>query len=255
VNVSRNFAAEDHSNRAFSSLQSKLLADFGGESPVAPSLRCRNATQTSVVLEWDPIVLASAKLRSLSLYRNGNKAGTIPRPLDMTSTKISGLAVDTEYTFNLILKTSAGTFNSDRLTVKTHKMTNLAGITITPGILDGSARADLASTVSRIGAKLIEQVRIDTTHFVCSEPRGSAWERARDMNIPIVLPDWVAACEREGRIAGVRGYYLDADPKLRHHSHSRSHSHSPNRNRNPHSTPQVLHCRTVGDRTVWPLVR
>ena len=133
----------------------------------------------------------------------------------MTSTKISGLAVDTEYTFNLILKTSAGTFNSDRLTVKTHKMTNLAGITVTPGILDASARADLASTVSRIGGKLIEQVRIDTTHFVCSEPRGSAWERARDMNIPIVLPDWVAACEREGRIAGVRGYYLDADPKLR----------------------------------------
>jgi hypothetical protein len=133
----------------------------------------------------------------------------------MTSTKISGLAVDTEYTFNLVLKTTAGAYSSEKLTVKTHKMTNLTGITVTTGLIDPAARAELSATVTRIGAKVLEQVRIDTTHFVCTEPRGTAWERARDMNVPIVLPEWVGACEREGRLAGVRGYYLDADPKLR----------------------------------------
>lgn len=35
------------------------------------------------------------------------------------------------------------------------------------------------------------------------------------MNVPVVVPDWVKGCEREGRIVGVRGYYLNADPKLR----------------------------------------
>jgi hypothetical protein len=35
------------------------------------------------------------------------------------------------------------------------------------------------------------------------------------MNVPVVVPDWLKGCEREGRIVGVRAYYLDADPKLR----------------------------------------
>jgi hypothetical protein len=165
------------------------------------------------VLEWDPVQLATAELRSLSLYRNGSKAGNIPR--DKLSTKISGLAVDSEYTFHLVLRTSAGTYTSDRLTVRTHKMTDLTGITITPGIMPQQLRDDLQATVDRIGAKMIDTLRIDTTHFVCTEGRGQAWEKAGDMNIPVVVPDWLKGCEREGRLVGVRAYYLDADPKLR----------------------------------------
>ncbi len=169
-----------------------------------------------MVLEWDPIQLATAQLRSLSLYRNGSKAGSIPRPAQIQSTKISGLAVDTDYTFHLVLRTSAGTFSSEKLTVRTHKMTDLSGITITPGILPGPLRGSLAAAVERIGAKLVETVRIDTTHFVCTEGRGQPWEKAVEMNIPVVRPEWVEGCEREGRIVGVRGYYLNADPRLRH---------------------------------------
>jgi hypothetical protein len=165
------------------------------------------------VLEWDPIELATADLRSLSLYRNGTKAGVIPR--DKLSTKISGLALDTEYTFHLVLRTSAGQYTSEKLTVKTHKMTDLSGITITPGVMPGQLRDSLAETVNRMGAKMIDTVRIDTTHFVCTEPRGQAWEKAVEMNVPVVVPDWVKGCEREGKIVGVRGYYLDADPKHR----------------------------------------
>lgn len=165
------------------------------------------------MLEWDPIELATAELRSLSLYRNGNKAGAIPK--DKLSTKISGLALDTEYTFHLVLRTSAGQYSSERLTVKTHTMDNLSGITVTPGVMPNQLKDSLAETVNRIGAKFIDSVRIDTTHFVCTEPRGQAWEKAVEMNVPVVVPDWVKGCEREGRIVGVRGYYLDADPKLR----------------------------------------
>ena len=168
-----------------------------------------------MVLEWDPVELATADLRSLSLYRNGSKAGVIPRPFENTSTKISGLAVDTEYTFSLVLRTSAGTFGSEKLTVRTHKMTDLSGITITPGVMAPELHESLGRSVNNMGAKLIDTVRIDTTHFVCSEGRGAAWEKAVEMNVPVVLPDWVKGCEREGRIVGVRGYYLNADPKLR----------------------------------------
>ena len=215
VNVSRNLEAEAQSSKTFQTLQSQILSAFGSETPSTPILRCRNATQTSVVLEWDPIFLATADLRSLTLYRNGSKAGTIPRPFEMTATKISGLAVDCEYTFNLVLRTSAGTYSSEKLTVRTHKMTDLSGVTVTPGVMPPQLRESLEGTLDHMGAKIIETVRIDTTHFVCTDERGSAWEKARELNIPVVVPDWVKGCEREGRIVGVRGYYLNADPKLR----------------------------------------
>ncbi|KAF2422096.1 BRCT domain-containing protein, partial [Tothia fuscella] len=215
INVSRNHTSEAASHKQFTSLQTTIYQTFGLHSPSPPILRCRNTTQTSIVLEWDPVELATAELRTLSLYRNGSKAGNIPKPEEKSSTKISGLAVDTEYTFHLVLRTSAGTYSSEKLTVRTHKMTELSGITVTPGIMPSALKESLASTLDRIGGKMIDTVRIDTTHFICTEGRGTGWEKAMEMNIPVVVPDWIKGCEREGRIVGVRGYYLNADPRLR----------------------------------------
>ncbi|KFZ11955.1 hypothetical protein V502_07336 [Pseudogymnoascus sp. VKM F-4520 (FW-2644)] len=215
ITVARNFESESQSQDSFSHLQDSIFRSFGESEPSAPVLRCRNATQTSIVLEWDPVELATADVISLSLFRNGQKAGNIPQPTTMESTKISGLAVDTEYTFHLVLRTTAGTFASDKLTVRTHKMTDLSGITVTPGILPAQLRESLVAAVERIGAKLADTVRIDTTHFVTTEGRGITWEKAVEMNIPVVRPEWVEGCERGGRIVGVRQYYLDADPRQR----------------------------------------
>lgn len=167
------------------------------------------------MLEWDPINLATASLKTLSLYRNGSKAGSIPRPLETLSTKISGLAIDTEYTFHLVLRTTAGTYQSEKLTCRTHKMTDLSGITVTPGIMSPQQKEALARALERIGGKMVDTVRIDTTHFVCTEGRGPLWEKAVEMNIPVVRPEWVDACEAEGTIVSVRSYYLNADPRHR----------------------------------------
>jgi hypothetical protein len=210
ITVARNTASEDTADRAFRALQDEICSSFGAAEPTTPILRCRNATQTSVVLEWDPIQLATADLISLALYRTGQKAGNIPKPLAMHSTKISGLAVDTEYTFHLVLRTTASTFTSERVAVRTHKMTDLSGITITTGILPAATREHLTSAVERIGAKIVDGVRIDTTHFVTTEGRGIQWEKANEMNIPVVRPEWVDACEKNGRILGVTKFYLDA---------------------------------------------
>ncbi|KAG5664530.1 hypothetical protein KAF25_008264 [Fusarium avenaceum] len=210
INVSQNATKEAAADRTFRALQDSIYSAFGASEPVTPALRCRNATQTSVVLEWDPIQLATADLISLSLYRNGQKAGNIPRPLQMHSTKISGLAVDTEYTFHLVLRTSAGTFVSDRVPVRTHKMTDLRGITITTGIMPSSVKDNLVKAVQRMGAKIVDGVRIDTTHFVTTEGRGQQWEKAVESNIPVVRPEWVEACEKGSRILGVTKFYLDA---------------------------------------------
>lgn len=210
ITVGRNKASEGAIDRSFRALQDKIFSSFGAAEPSTPSLRCRNATQTSVVLEWDPVELATANLISLALYRNDQKAGNIPRPLEMHSTKISGLAVDTEYVFHLVLRTTAGTYASERVSVRTHKMTDLSGVTITTGILPPPMREGLTRAVERIGAKIVDGVRIDTTHFVTTEGRGVQWEKAVEMNIPVVRPEWVDACETNGRILGVTRFYLDA---------------------------------------------
>ncbi|KAF3206161.1 Chitin synthase, class 5 [Orbilia oligospora] len=194
IQVSRNNRAEGAARQAFETLQNEIYSLFGQRSPSKPVLRIRNATQTSVVLEWDPIDLATASLRSLSLYRNNSKAGNIPNPTTHHSTKISGLAVDTEYSFHLVLRTSAGTYASEKVTTRTHKMTDLSGITICPGVMSPSEKERLKIVIERIGAKpLQDHVRIDTTHFVCTEGRGHGWERAQEMNIPIVRPEWLEA--------------------------------------------------------------
>lgn len=208
--MSQNASKEAAAESKFRALQDRIYSSFGASEPAPPVLRCRNATQTSVVLEWEPIELATASLISLSLFRNGQKAGNIPRPLQMHSTKISGLAVDTEYTFHLVLRTTAGTLYSERVAVRTHKMTDLSGITITTGILPPNTKESVTQAVERIGAKLVDGVRIDTTHFVTTEGRGQAWEKAVEGNIPVVRPEWVVACEKGGRILGVTKFYLDA---------------------------------------------
>jgi hypothetical protein len=215
ITVAQNHQAEQKEQASFVALQEQILKKYGLAAPIPPNLRLRGATQTSLVLEWDPIQLATSSLRSLSLYRNNSKAGNIPRPLDMFSTKISGLAVDTEYSFHLVLRTSGGTYASNTLNVRTHKMTDLTGIVVTPGVLPQQLRESLEVAVQRIGGRMADSVKIDTTHFVCTEGRGRDWERAVEMNIPVVRPEWVEGCEREGRIVGVRGYYLDANPKDR----------------------------------------
>ncbi|ORY07951.1 hypothetical protein BCR34DRAFT_518042 [Clohesyomyces aquaticus] len=215
ITVARNHESEAKAAAAFHALQSTIFRTFGQRTPTAPILRCRNKTQTSVVLEWDPIDTATAELRGLTLFRNGSKAGAIPKPTEVHSTKLSGLNVNTEYVFHLVLQTSAGTYTSEKLKVQTRQWTDLSGITITPGHMPSALRESLQVTVDRIGAKIVDTVRIDTTHFVCTEGRGPSWEKAVENNIPVVVPDWVKGCEREGRIVGVRGYYLNADPRLR----------------------------------------
>ena len=216
LSVSQNPEEEARVHSKFLALQDTIRTAFASKSPTVPVLSLRNATQTSAVLEWQPIDIATAELKSLTLWRDGTRLGNIPKPLHTTTTKLSGLAIDTDYTFQLVLRTTAGTYSSEPLKIRTHKLSNLSGITVCAGTVSPEQYERLTDTVQKIGAKpLQKRVRIDTTHFICSVPEGEEYQRAKEMNVPIVVVDWIEACQREGKIVGVRGYYLDADPALR----------------------------------------
>ncbi|CAE6509841.1 Chs5p [Saccharomyces cerevisiae PE-2] len=222
MQVSQNLEEEKKQRNHFKSIQAKILEKYGTHKPESPVLKIVNVTQTSCVLAWDPLKLGSAKLKSLILYRKGIRSMVIPNPFKVTTTKISGLSVDTPYEFQLKLITTSGTLWSEKVILRTHKMTEMSGITVCLGPLDPLKEISdlqISQCLSHIGARPLQRhVAIDTTHFVCNdldnEESNEELIRAKHNNIPIVRPEWVRACAVEKRIVGVRGFYLDADQSI-----------------------------------------
>lgn len=63
--------------KEFWQLQDAILDKFGIVEPDAPVVRVKNITQTSLILEWDPLTLHTAKLRSLDIYKNNVKLAQV----------------------------------------------------------------------------------------------------------------------------------------------------------------------------------
>lgn len=177
----------------------------------------KNTTQTSVTLEWDKLELAKAKLLELAIWRNGARLTTIPNPLNNTSTKLSGLALDTPYTFHLSLKTSAGTFTSSIAKIRTHTITDTSGISVCFGLVDPpSLLVEAKSALSAMGAKYTDKIQIETTHFVATSPAsvanptggpGVEYQKALQLSIPVVSPEWVLSCHNEKKLVPIANYY------------------------------------------------
>lgn len=174
----------------------------------------RNVTQTSVTLEWPPLELATASLRSLDIYKNGQRLAAIPSPLQNTSTKLSGLEINTDYSFRLVMRTTAGVFQSNLIKARTHTMTDTSGISVCFGNVQDSVLLENAKlALQEMNAKWSDKIQIDTTHFVCTTPAatptgaqasgsvssapGVEYQRALQLSIPIVQPQWILACYAE----------------------------------------------------------
>ncbi|KAF8885806.1 hypothetical protein BD779DRAFT_1532492 [Infundibulicybe gibba] len=227
IAVHQNHAEEKRRDTEFWALQNEILKEFGVGSPDPPKLQLRNVTQTSVTLEWPIVQLATSKLRSLDIYRNGQRLAAIPSPMTNTSTKLSGLEINTEYTFQLILRTTAGTFPSNLVRVRTHTMTDTSGISVCFGNVQDAVLLENAKLALReMKAKWSDKIQIDTTHFVCTTPAatpsgaqvtgnttgapGVEYQRALQLSIPVVQPQWILACHMEKKMIPIAAYYLGA---------------------------------------------
>ncbi|OCH90013.1 hypothetical protein OBBRIDRAFT_819499 [Obba rivulosa] len=237
ISVTQNIAEEKKRESDFWALQEDILNTYGTSSPEPPKLELRNVTQTSVTLEWAPLQLANAQLRSLDIYRNRQRLAAIPSPRSNTSTKLSGLSLDSEYTFQLVLRTSAGVFPSNLLRIRTHTMTDTSGVSVCFGTVQDPDLLEAAkNALSEMGAKWSDRIQIDTTHFVCTTPAatpsgaeasgslttapGVEYQKALHLSIPVVQPQWILACHTEHRMVPIHPYYLGASPAPPVHSGS-----------------------------------
>ncbi|KAI5121194.1 hypothetical protein M0805_005995 [Coniferiporia weirii] len=223
IAVHRNLAEEKRRDQDFWDLQKDIYSTFGEDTPQPPKLEVRNVTQTSVTLEWPALHLATAKLRSLDIYRNGQRLAAIPQPLSNTSTKLSGLELNTDYTFQLVLRTTAGIFPSAIARVRTHTMTDTSGISVCFGTIQDKVLLEHAKvTLREMRARWSDKIQIDTTHFVCTTPAaenagansgpGVEYQRALQLSIPVVQPQWILACHNERKMVPIAQFYLGATP-------------------------------------------
>ncbi|KAM9902404.1 hypothetical protein OXX79_003964 [Metschnikowia pulcherrima] len=215
ISCERDLETETEEQRRFLEVQDEILATFGKNLPKAPLLKIKNVTQTSCVLEWDPLDLGTASLKSLTLFKDGKKVGAIPQPLSNRTTKLSGLSIEKSFKVQLKLDSTAGVYNSDLVEVTTHKMTDLSGIQVCLGDItpnDQFTVDDIQQTLVNMGAHSPAQdrVKVDTTHFVTTRENKQNPEfiKAYETNIPIIRPEWLKACEKERRIVGVRDFYV-----------------------------------------------
>ncbi|WWD19717.1 hypothetical protein CI109_104181 [Kwoniella shandongensis] len=229
ITVSRDVSAELAAQEQFRTLQQSILETYTVQ-PKIPIMKIRNVTQTSVCVEWDRIDVGSAGFRGLEMYRNGQRWGRVGGDFGLgrrekREWKTGGLQSGEEYTFQLILKTTAGTYPSNLIRVRTHTMDNLTGLLIHFGPIEPPALLDqLRGCLREIGARESETVALDTTHFVCTSPivggddsgRGGSVDRgyqeALKSNLPIVGPGWLLAVAGDRKLVPISNYSLPALP-------------------------------------------
>ncbi|KAF4575395.1 Chitin synthase, class 5 [Pleurotus pulmonarius] len=213
IAVHQNHAEEKRRDREFWDLQEDIMNGFGKESPEPPP-------QVQVT-----------RIRSLDIYRNEQRLAAIPSP----STNASALDINTEYSFRLVLRTTAGTHSSNVLRVRTHSMTDTSGIRVCFGNVQDSVLLENAKlALKEMKADWSDKIQIDTTHFVCTTPAatpsgaqaagnatnapGVEYQRALQLSIPVVQPHWIMACHIEKKMVPIASFYLGANTGAPAHS-------------------------------------
>lgn len=75
--------------------------------------------------------------------------------------------LNTEYTFHLVLRTTAGTLPSNLVRVRTPTMTDTSGVCVCFGTVGDAVVLEIAEMALReMKAKWSDKVQVDTTHFV-----------------------------------------------------------------------------------------
>jgi NAD-dependent DNA ligase len=207
ITIERNKEEEQKQQEDFQALQTEIFQEFS-RPPQTPQIELKKVTQTSAIIKWSSIQLYSATFRGIDVYRNGIKLSMKPQLLQ-NQVKITGLSVGTTYEVYIVLRTSAGSFPSNKLQVETHTMENLTGLYPCFGAFSNDSDIDtLIELVQRIGASYSDDLTSENTHLVCTLPKGPKYDKAVELNIPIVTPEFLKSCELLGKVQPAHSFYI-----------------------------------------------
>ncbi|KAF4601452.1 Chitin synthase, class 5 [Pleurotus pulmonarius] len=216
IAVHQNHVEEKRRDREFWDLQEDMMNEFGKESPEPPP---------QVQSRRNGLFAPSTSIET------SNVSLQFPRP----STQLSALDINTDYSFRLVLRTTAGTHSSNILRVRTHTMTDTSGIRVCFGNVQDSVLLENAKlALKEMKADWSDKIQIDTTHFVCTTPAatpsgaqaagnatnapGVEYQRALQLSIPVVQPHWIMACHIEKKMVPIASFYLGANTGAPAHS-------------------------------------
>lgn len=113
-------------------------------------------------------------------------------------------------------QTSAGTFTSNIAETRTHTIADTSGVSVCWGLVEPPAVLEEAkAALQTMGGKGGDKIQIDTTHFVATSAAGREnphggpgveYQKAQQLSIPVVSPDWLLACAKEKRMVPIANY-------------------------------------------------
>ena len=213
---------EDLRRDRFFALQQHILQEFSSP-PLPPSISIRNITQTSIILQLEPLLLNSATLKRIDVYRNGNRisgGSVVVRPKE-ERIKLSGLDSAGEYSLWVVAVTSAGHLESNHVDFQTkgswlcwveeevvdrppfHGMTadgtvgwdDLTGLRVAFDGFEavGDHESDpekkrsllfMEKLVGQLGATWTDTVTMENTHLICHPEGITSSHQSRIVNKP-----------------------------------------------------------------------
>ncbi|KAL6046188.1 hypothetical protein QOT17_022338 [Balamuthia mandrillaris] len=73
-------------------------------------------------------------------------------------------------------------------------------------VKDRDKATKLKSDIEAMGGKVMARMSPNLTHVVFEEGKKAVWEKANEHKLPVVSPEWVAACKGEDTVLSVEGY-------------------------------------------------
>lgn len=185
-----------------------------------PTISIHNCTQTTAIVQFEPLQLHEARLHSIDVYRNERKVtgGSLLVDMEQRRIKLSGLDIGKEYSVYCVLNTSTGEYQSNTVQFSTLPIEDTKCIVAAfDGFTTGDALlSELKALIeNELEGQWTSALTIDNTHLICnilpsvsSNGEFAVYDKAARLNIPIVSAEWIRKCVETRSICKTAEYYV-----------------------------------------------
>ena len=124
VKIESNMQAEQRERQEFDNLQLEIYENYI-QTPLEPVLAIIRVGQTDALIGWKPLDYKASTLIRLDLYKN---QVLFKKCENNGRFKVTGLEMNATYQLHLVMVTTAGSYKSNTIDVKTKSMEDLSSL-------------------------------------------------------------------------------------------------------------------------------